>query len=129
MLPMATEHQEQTALFDWAEVTVAMYPQLRLMYAVPNGGDRNPVVAAKLKAEGVKPGVPDLVLPVARGPYFGFYGEMKRRATYAKPSPEQLVWLQDLQLEGYYTCWHRGWEDMRDALLWYLNLGPYRGNR
>jgi len=31
-----------------------------IWYAVPNGGLRNPVVAAKLKAAGVLPGVPDL---------------------------------------------------------------------
>ena len=28
----------------------------------PNGGHRHPVVAAKLKAQGVKPGVPDVVI-------------------------------------------------------------------
>lgn len=47
-----SEHQEQVALFQWAAYMEKTYPALREMYAIPNGGLRNKVVAAKLKAEG-----------------------------------------------------------------------------
>ena len=37
------------------------------MFRIPNGGSRHPAEAARLKAQGVKAGVPDLCIPVARG--------------------------------------------------------------
>lgn len=52
------EANEQTALFHWAAFAAKHeHPELALMFAVPNGGHRHPVVAAKLKAQGVKAGV------------------------------------------------------------------------
>ena len=54
---------EQVALFGWAEYNEAYYPELRLLYAIPNGGHRHKAMSAELKAEGVKPGVPNLCLP------------------------------------------------------------------
>ena len=64
---LASEHQEQAALFRWAWFAQVKHPALALLYAIPNGGHRHKAVAARMKAEGVKAGVPDLCLPVARG--------------------------------------------------------------
>lgn len=75
---IATEHQEQVSLFQWAESVTGLYPCLRWMYAVPNGGKRNKITAYALKREGVKVGISDVVLPAARGGYHGLYIEMKR---------------------------------------------------
>ena len=61
------EAEEQKALFEWAGYMGGKHPELRFMYHVPNGGRRNAREAAMLKAEGVKAGVPDIVLPAARG--------------------------------------------------------------
>lgn len=47
------------------------------LYAVPNGGKRNAREGARLKAQGVKAGVNDLVLPIAAGGYGGLYVELK----------------------------------------------------
>lgn len=69
------EDAEQQAVFDWA----AFYPELRWMHAIPNGGKRDKREAARLKRQGVKPGVADIFLPLARGDYYGLYIEMKRR--------------------------------------------------
>ena len=77
------------------------YAELRLLYAVPNGGLRHFVVAGQLKAQGVKPGVPDLCLPVARGGYFGMYIELKKIG--GKPTKEQKEWIELLDLQGYYA--------------------------
>ena len=71
------EDLEQAALISWAEAYERIYPELALLYHIPNGGKRDRIVAAKLKAQGVKPGVPDLCLPVPRGKYHGLYIEMK----------------------------------------------------
>ena len=55
-----TEDQLQAACWMWAW---NKYPQTRrMLWAVPNGGDRDIVTAAKLMATGVLPGVHDLHL-------------------------------------------------------------------
>lgn len=77
------------------------YPEVALLYAIPNGGHRHISVAAKLKAEGVKRGVPDLCLPLARGGHFGLYLEMK--AQDGRVRPEQKQWLTALRENGYLT--------------------------
>ena len=74
-----SEHAEQTALFCWAALPEvrAEYPVLELMFAIPNGGERNKIVAGNLKAEGVKAGVLDIFLPVPSKGWHGLFIEMK----------------------------------------------------
>lgn len=76
-MPVPTEAQEQMTLFSWAAMQSGKYPELNLLYHVPNGGSRHKAEAGRLRAEGVKAGVPDLCLPVARGQWTLF----RRRAT------------------------------------------------
>ena len=57
----------QETLFNWAQYQYARYPELELLYHIPNGGKRDARTAANLKRQGVKAGVPDLHLPVALG--------------------------------------------------------------
>lgn len=100
-----SEAGEQRALVEAIAWHANQRPALALLYAVPNGGARHYAVAAQLKAEGVRRGVPDLCLPVARGGYHGLYVEMKTKGGQVRP--EQKVWLAALAAEGYYTavCW------------------------
>jgi hypothetical protein len=74
-----TEHDEQVALSRWVTLLQPRHPELALLHAIPNGGHRHKAVAVRLKAEGVKRGVPDLCLPVPRGGHHGLYLEMKTR--------------------------------------------------
>ena len=117
-----SEHDEQAALFGWALLQADVYPPLRLLHAIPNGGHRHKAVAAKMHAEGVKRGVPDICLPVARGDYHGLYIEMKFGRS--RPSDEQLGWLEALAGQGYKTavCW--SFEAAQRVILEYLNLKP-----
>ena len=117
-----TEHDEQVQLIRWAGLARGAYPALRWLHAVPNGGARNIVVARKLKAEGVQRGVPDLCLPVPRGPYHGLYIELKR-AGGGYPTPEQREWLAHLDDAGYRATWCRGWEQARNVIVDYLEAG------
>ena len=112
------EHDEQAALFQWAGYNLVDYPELALLFAIPNGGDRHPVVAAKLQAEGVKAGVPDTCLPCARGRFHGLYLEMKFGNNL--PTKEQRKWLENLKAQGYFCCVAWDWLQAKQFLIWYL---------
>lgn len=112
------EHRHQTMLFRWAEAAVCVLPRLALMYAVPNGGKRDLVTAAKLKQEGVKPGVPDVCLPVPRGGYAGLYVEMK--AERGRLSADQREWIAGLEYAGNRAVVCFGWREARQVVANYL---------
>lgn len=114
------EHDEQVALVSWADGSIWRYPDLKWLYAIPNGGARHPAVAAKLKAEGVRRGVPDLCLPVRRGRYPGAYVEMKRLAG-SRITLEQVDWRTHLLAQGYAHIVAAGFVAARDFLLAYLD--------
>ena len=101
-----TEHEEQVALFQWAAINEYRWPCLRWMFAIPNGGKRDVRTAVRLRAEGVKAGVPDIFLPypTADG-WCGLWIELKHGSN--KPTQEQQEWLAALALAGYRvaTCW------------------------
>jgi hypothetical protein len=115
-----TESQEQVTLFVWAGRESERYPALALLVHIPNGGLRDKMTAARLKREGVKPGFPDLMLPVQRGGYAGLFVEMKRQKG-GVVSAEQKAWITRLRGEGYKVEVCKGWEMARESLLSYLN--------
>jgi len=119
-----TEHKHQVQLFLWAWVNRQKYPLLQLMYAIPNGEKRSMSVGKRLKAEGVKPGVPDIFLPVARGGYHGLYIEMKRpkqgKARPGRMRKEQLDWVDSLTGQGYLAVVCYGWGPAADLLKTYI---------
>lgn len=121
-----SEHAEQSALFAWCAMLVSREPVLKLLFAIPNGGSRGDDVKARkirgaiLKAEGVKPGVPDVCLPVQRRGYAGLYIEMKK-VKGGVYSDAQRQWKTDLTLQGYFVGWCPGWEDAKECIKWYLD--------
>jgi hypothetical protein len=121
-----SEHKEQVALFRWAEFAAARRPELRLLYAIPNGGHRHKAVAARMKAEGVRRGVLDICLPVARAPHHGLYIEMKTRR--GRVSPDQRRWIAALRAQGYRAEVCRDWSEARQVIEQHLDGGE-RGPR
>lgn len=119
---LATEDEEQEALFEWAEWQSGRWPELGLLFHIPNGGLRNKVTAARMKLLGVKPGVPDLFLPVARGDWNGLFIEMKRRKG-GRLSPLQVDWIEALGRQGYKTVVCFGAEAAESAIEDYLCSG------
>lgn len=113
------EHAEQVAVIQWAELSCGRHPDLGLLYAIPNGGHRHRGVAGKLRAEGVRSGVPDLCLPVARGGAHGLYIEMK--APGGRVRPEQKWWRERLREQGYCSVVCVGAEQAVCALRSYLD--------
>ena len=118
--PTQHEHNEQVALFQQISYFENTYPELKRLFAIPNGGHRNKIVGAKLKAEGVKRGVPDLFLPVSRGKFHGMFIEMK--AGRNTPSPEQREWIDVLKRNGYLAIMEYSAQDAFNALVEYLTL-------
>lgn len=108
----------QETLFQWAEYQTNKYPELRLLYHIPNGGKRDKVTAINLKRQGVKAGVPDLFLPVARGGFFGLYIELKVGSN--KPTKLQNEWLCNLNKQGYLAVVCYGWQQAAEILVAYL---------
>lgn len=120
-----TEHAHQAAIFQWIALEGSkQHPILRRLFAIPNGGDRKPSVAAAMKAEGVKPGVPDMCLPISRRGYHSLWIELKRPiyATHKNGgcSEAQLEWHELLSNEGHLVCVAYGWQGGVAVLLDYL---------
>ena len=113
-----SEAVEQALLFRWADLNRGRLPELALMFHIPNGGTRNTVEAVHLKQQGVKPGVPDIFIPVARGRYHGMFIEMK--ADRGRVSDAQKEWLSRLNDYGYHAVVCYGFEDARDEIETYL---------
>lgn len=117
-----SEHSEQVALFNWAIMLESQIPQLKMIYAVPNGGHRHKLVAQKMKAEGVKAGVLDINLDVPITPYHGLRIEMKFGKN--KPTENQLEWIERYQNYGYKTAICYDWETAARTILEYLRISP-----
>ena len=116
------EAQEQRALFDWAAYAQNRWPELGMLYPIHNGGSRDPREAHNLRMQGVKPGVPDICLPVPRNGYAALYIELKRKSGGVL-SDKQRVWLKALTRAGNRAVVCRGFEEARETILEYLR-GP-----
>ena len=114
------ELANQAALFELAALLETQCPGLELMFHVPNEGKRSVYSGAELKRAGLKKGVPDVMLPVARKGYHGLAIEMK--AGKNKPTEEQKKWLMGLAGEGWlcYVC--RGYEAAATVLGEYMDI-------
>lgn len=120
-LPVPTESEEQQALFEWAERLCKRYPELALLYHIPNEGKRSKAAGARLKKEGMKSGVPDIHLPVARGNFHSLYIELKRRKG-SSTTQAQNTWLQMLGKYGNRAVRCYGWEEAAKVIVEYLEI-------
>lgn len=92
------------------------------MYAIPNGGKRDPIEGAHLKQQGVKAGVPDICLPVARGNYHALYIELKVGKN--KPSEKQKNYIGNLNKDENLAVVCYGFDEARKQIEEYLQLAP-----
>lgn len=115
-----TEAQHQHNVITWSELHIDKYPELALLHHIPNGGNRDAVEGKHLKDQGVKRGIPDLHLPIARGQYHSLYLEMKTET--GRPTREQKWWIEQLNKQGQFAEICHGWESAVRVLEWYLNL-------
>lgn len=122
-LTCPTESQEQKALFEWWQRTP--YSRYCVMYHIPNGGRRDAVTGARLKAEGVVAGVPDIFLAVPWRGFAGLYIELKRQKG-GKVSEAQEDVIAMLRRAGYRVEVCKGWTAAREAIERYLDVTPQR---
>jgi len=113
-----TESEHQILVIQWAKLSEGKYPELELLHHIPNGGQRSITTAARLKKEGVKAGVPDLFLPVARGGYHGLYIEMKKEG--GRLSNNQKYWIKKLKEQEYKVEVCFGFEEAKNELTSYV---------
>ncbi len=128
-VPLETE--EQAKLISWSNKIAVYYPAIELLHSIPNGaslmgrttakGKRVSFEALKLKREGLKNGVPDLMLPVPRDPYHGLYIEMKRLKG-STTSPEQIDRIDRLRQQGYRVEICKGAAAAKLVIVEYLGL-------
>ena len=112
-----SETTEQIALFDWAKRTESILPELALIYHVPNEGKRTN--GGILKAAGLKSGVPDICLPVAKNGFHGLYIELKFGKNKATKAQEEYMAM--LETQRYKTAVCYGAEEAREEILAYLS--------
>ena len=108
------EHQLQRACVRWFRY---QYPN-SIIFAIPNGGLRNKVTAAKLKAEGVLAGVPDLFIATPNSTHSGLFIEMK--AGRGKPTELQIEMHERLYYSGYMVAVCNRFEQFQELVTKYM---------
>lgn len=117
------EELEQQAVIAWSKY----YDELKWLFAVPNGaflaGDKLARVKqmAKLKKSGLKVGVADLFLPVAKKGKHGMYIEMKK-VSGGRVRAEQQEFLSDMASAGYHCIVAHGAKEAIDEISEYMNF-------
>lgn len=105
--PRKGEETSQKAVISWAKwipvpAATDIEPGKKVsdyLFSIPNGGSRDVREAANLKATGVKAGVWDLQLPIARHGYHGLWIEMKHGDNDL--TDKQCEWGDRMRLAGW----------------------------
>lgn len=104
------------------QIAVADYLRLKkiLFIHIPNEGKRSVTVARILKAMGLQPGFPDLLILEPRGSYHALAIEMKTEN--GRLTENQREWLNKLRDNGYFAtaCW--GADEAITVINTYMSL-------
>ena len=116
------EESHQVALVGWFRI---QYPALEdLLFIIANGENVGPFRMARLKKMGLVPGMPDLMLSIARKPYHGLYIEMKRPDGHLQKNQVELH--AELKAQDYHVVTAYGWDEAKMFLKEYLQLPKWR---
>jgi hypothetical protein len=119
---LRSEATEQENVISWCFHHERIYPELKWIHHCPNGGSRQSAEAVRLKAQGVKAGVPDLHLPIQKGKYIGLYVEMKYdKGTLQKSQKE---WLEAMVAAGHFVAVCYGYDHAINVIEKYVQLFP-----
>jgi hypothetical protein len=115
------ESWEQAQFFRWVYANQVRYPELQLITGSMNGVRVSARIRSQLKAQGLRPGVPDIDIPIVRAPYAGLRIEMKRQQG-GRLSPEQKRYHEALRAQGYLVEVCRGWQEAVRVVRKYLDI-------
>lgn len=110
------EHRLQCACVNWFRI---QYPKLHyILFAVPNAGKRDPRIGAYMKAEGLLPGAPDLILLKSNRRYCALCIEMKTKT--GRQQASQKKWEMEAKKNDimYVIC--RSLEDFKKVITEYF---------
>lgn len=114
------ESVEQECVFRWAAMNQNRFPDLEWMFHIPNGGTRNATEAECLRRQGVKAGIADICLPVARGGYHALYIELKR-IKGSRKTKDQEDFINAMNARGNLATFAYGWQQAVEIITDYLN--------
>lgn len=115
-----SEHQIQATFIKNVRLHENKFPQLKLLFAVPNAAKRSMAIAAMMKAEGLRAGVPDIMFPWANNTHNGLAIEFKSHT--GRLSDEQKDYLALLDQHHWKTC------VLRDAEQAWIEVFNYLRN-
>ena len=96
------------------------WTELQYLYHVTNEGKRSPRQGAMAKAMGLRPGVPDLHLPIGRPGYIGLWIELKTEK--GRVTPNQRRWLDQMEQWGHRVEVCRSVEEAQEVIEDYLGV-------
>jgi hypothetical protein len=116
------EHSEQVAVVAYLQMS---YPDV-LFWATPNGammggGRAGAIRMNALKAEGLLPGVSDLIIFEPRGGYSAMFLEMKRADGGSGASDNQLWFIRQVEQRGAFGIVCNGYDEAQVVIDDYLN--------
>lgn len=121
---MAETHEQQ-AVVSWFRLA---YRNSNII-AIPNGqwiagrGKQKYALINKYKAEGLMPGVSDLLICEMRGGFGGLWLEMKDNGkTRASVSQEQRDWIGKMIRSGYRASWASGFDEAKEIVEIYMGM-------
>lgn len=110
------EHNMQVACVCWFRMQYSV--RSALLFAVPNGGRRDRVTGAKLKAEGTLAGVADMLLLCPSSRYHGLCIEFKTQK--GRQSEAQKTFQRKVEGAGYAYCVVRSIGDFMNVVAAYF---------
>lgn len=124
-LRKSSEAREQSLVYRWStkQSVRQAAPGIEWLFHVPNGEKRDAITGNRLKAMGVKPGVPDLMLPVAMAGFHGLVIEMKKTGE-GKTTDEQNKWLTHFVSQDWMVAVCYSAREAHAVLCDYFGIDP-----
>lgn len=117
-IPLLKESQIQMQCVDWFSHQYRSLFEAGKLVHIANERKCSSRAGRELNKMGVRKGIPDLSLFIAKKGYHGLFIEMKRPREY--PRPEQRAMMASLEEEGYKCVVCRSLEEFRKIINEYL---------
>lgn len=116
MAKRRVEEQHQAAFVGWFRVQFKRFE--KLLFMIANGENVGAARMHRLKQLGLVPGMPDLMLSIARQGHHGLYIEMKKEDGHLQLN--QVEQHKALREQNYKVVTCYGWDEARAELKNYL---------